>query len=119
MKIKSLLGIALLLLVASLAHAEPKVGDMAPDFSLPGTDGKTHKLSDFRDKQVVVVAWFPKAKTRGCTAECKSFRADGAKLRNYDIAYFTASCDTPEFNKEFATELELTRIRAWPRSTAC
>lgn len=107
MKTKSLLAIALLFCAAATASAEPKVGDMAPDFSLPGTDGKTHKLSDFRDKQVVVVAWFPKAKTKGCTAECKSFRADGAKLRNYDVAYFTASCDTPELNKEFATELNL------------
>lgn len=107
MKTQPIFAIALLFLAAGVAHAEPKVGDVAPDFSLPGTDGKTHKLSDLRDKQVVVVAWFPKAKTKGCTAECKSFKADGAKLRNYDIAYFTASCDTPELNKEFATDLEL------------
>lgn len=107
MKNKSIFAIALLFLTAAVAHAEPKVGDLAPEFSLPGTDGKTHKLADFRDKQVVVIAWFPKAKTKGCTAECKSFKADGAKLRNYDIAYFTASTDTPELNKEFATELGL------------
>ena len=89
------------------ARAELKVGDQAPEFSLTGTDGKVHKLSDLRAKQVVVVAWFPKAKTPGCTAECKSFRDSGKDLRNYDVAYFTASCDTPEFNKEFATELSL------------
>lgn len=45
--------------------AELKVGDAAPDFKLPGTDGKTYKLSDFKGKQAVVVAWFPKAKTPG------------------------------------------------------
>jgi peroxiredoxin Q/BCP len=43
---------------------ELKVGDNAPDFSLPGTDGKTHKLSDYKGK-TVVLAWFPKAFTGG------------------------------------------------------
>ena len=42
-----------------------KAGDPAPDFSLAGSDGKTHKLSDFKGKQAVVVAWFPKAFTGG------------------------------------------------------
>jgi thioredoxin-dependent peroxiredoxin len=42
-----------------------KPGDIAPDFSLPGSDGKVYKLSDFREKQVVVLAWFPKAFTGG------------------------------------------------------
>jgi thioredoxin-dependent peroxiredoxin len=40
-------------------------GDPAPDFSLPGSDGKTHNLSDFRGKEAVVLAWFPKAFTGG------------------------------------------------------
>jgi len=44
--------------------AELKVGDVAPDFSLPGSDGKTHKLSELRGK-TVVLAWFPKAFTGG------------------------------------------------------
>jgi len=42
-----------------------KAGDPAPDFSLPGSDGKTHKLSDYKGKQAVVLAWFPKAFTGG------------------------------------------------------
>jgi peroxiredoxin Q/BCP len=41
-----------------------KVGDPAPDFSLPGTDGKTHKLSDYKG-HTVVLAWFPMAFTGG------------------------------------------------------
>ncbi len=43
---------------------ELKVGDPAPDFFLAGSDGKTHKLSDYRGK-AVVLAWFPKAFTGG------------------------------------------------------
>jgi thioredoxin-dependent peroxiredoxin len=81
---------------------ELKVGDMAPDFSLPGSDGKTYKLSDYLGKQPVVLAWFPKAFTPGCTTECKSMAQHGAKLKQLDAAYFTASVDTPEKNKQFA-----------------
>ena len=44
--------------------ADLKVGDMAPDFALPGSDGKIHKLSDYKGK-TVVLAWFPKAFTGG------------------------------------------------------
>jgi peroxiredoxin Q/BCP len=81
---------------------ELKVGDLAPDFSLPGSDGKTYRLADYRDKQAVVLAWFPRAFTPGCTTECKLMAQHGAKLRDFDVAYFTASVDKPEKNKEFA-----------------
>jgi peroxiredoxin Q/BCP len=81
---------------------ELKVGDPAPDFSLPGTDGKTYKLSDFKGKQAVVVAWFPKAFTSGCTIECKSLAENGDKIRKFNVAYFMASVDPIEDNKGFA-----------------
>ena len=42
-----------------------KAGDPAPDFALKGSDGKTHSLSDYKGKQAVVLAWFPKAFTGG------------------------------------------------------
>ena len=42
-----------------------EIGDAAPDFKLPGSDGKTYSLADFKGKQAVVVAWFPKAFTGG------------------------------------------------------
>tara|TARA_B100000925_G_scaffold24949_2_gene16936 strand:+ start:10976 stop:11185 length:210 start_codon:yes stop_codon:yes gene_type:complete len=49
----------------SNARADLAVGDAAPDFSMMGSDGKTYQLSDFKDKQAVVVAWYPKAFTGG------------------------------------------------------
>jgi peroxiredoxin Q/BCP len=44
---------------------ELKVGDAAPEFSLAGSDGKRHSLSEHRGKRAVVLAWFPKAFTGG------------------------------------------------------
>jgi peroxiredoxin Q/BCP len=85
--------------------AELKLGDMAPDFALIGSDGKTYRLSDYRGKQAVVLAWFPKAFTPGCTTECKTIAAQGKKLREFDVAYFTASVDKPEKNREFGTSV--------------
>ena len=85
--------------------ADLKVGDMAPDFSLQATDGKTYKLSDFKGKQAVVVAWFPKAFTQGCTIECKSLAENGHLIKKYDVTYFMASVDPldgAQGNKAFA-----------------
>ena len=83
---------------------ELKVGDQAPDFSLQASDGKTYKLSDYKGKKAVVVAWFPKAFTSGCTVECKSLAANGDKIRKYNVAYFMASVDPVEANKGFAEQ---------------
>ena len=88
--------------VAFAADEGLKVGDAAPEFELQGSDGKVHKLSDYKGKQAVVVAWYPRAFTGGCTKECKSFAQDGAKLKAYNVAYFTASTDDAEKNKKFA-----------------
>jgi len=46
------------------APVELKEGDKAPDFALPGSDGKTHKLADYKGR-AVVLAWFPRAFTGG------------------------------------------------------
>ena len=102
------LGIGLVLIGgAGTARAELKVGDKAPDFKLQGSDGKTYALEQFKGKSAVVVAWFPKAFTGGCTKECKSLRANSKAMKELDVAYFTASVDTPELNKKFAESLDL------------
>jgi peroxiredoxin Q/BCP len=83
---------------------ELNVGDQAPDFSLEASDGKTYKLSDFRGKKAVVMAWFPKAYTSGCTIECKSLAEKGHLIRKYDVTYFMASVDPLTENKGFAEQ---------------
>ena len=58
-------ALGLALSCAAARAAELKSGDAAPEFSLVGSDGKTHRLSDHKGKQAVVLAWFPKAFTGG------------------------------------------------------
>ena len=109
MKFFALIGLFAMIagVFSNTALGEVKVGDPAPDFELKGSDGKTYKLSDFKDKQAVVVAWFPQAFTGGCTKECQSMRTNGEKLRKFDVTYFTASVDDPDTNTKFAKSLEL------------
>jgi len=85
----------------------PKVGDKSPDFEMVGSDGKTYKAKDFIGKKAVIIAWFPRAFTGGCTKECKSMKESGEMLKKYDVAYFTASTDPVEKNADFAKSLEL------------
>jgi peroxiredoxin Q/BCP len=88
---------------AKHAVVELKVGDTAPAFSLPGSDGKTHSLADYKGR-FVVLAWYPKAFTGGCTAECKAFTSSGETIKSFNVAYFMASVDDAETNKKFAEQ---------------
>jgi peroxiredoxin Q/BCP len=81
---------------------ELNVGDPAPDFTLQASDGKTYTLSDFKGRSAVVVAWFPKAFTRGCTIECRSLAEKGHLIKRYNAAYFMASTDPLDDNAGFA-----------------
>ena len=65
--LKALLLVVVLGLVlapAAVLAGELKPGDTAPEFTMPGSDGRTHTLSDYAGR-IVVVAWFPKAFTGG------------------------------------------------------
>lgn len=93
----------LLLSLSAMKTSALEVGDVAPDFELKGSDGETHRLSDYRG-QTVVIAWFPKAYTRGCTIECKSLAENGHLIRAYDAKYFMASVDPIEDNVGFAEQ---------------
>jgi len=101
---RQLFATVILSLALPAVTAALEVGDQAPEFSLQASDGKTYQLSDFRDKQAVVIAWFPKAYTSGCTVECKSLAENGHLIRKYDVTYFMASVDPLEANIGFAKE---------------
>jgi peroxiredoxin Q/BCP len=98
------LALALTVVALNAAAADLKPGDKAPDFALQGSDGKPYKLSDFVGKRGVVLAWFPKAGTPGCTAELGSLRDTSADLASYDAAVFMVSYDSPEANAQFAKD---------------
>ena len=102
------LGLAVALFAPQSRADEPKVGDPAPEFTMKGSDGKTYTLSDFKGKKAVVVAWFPKAFTGGCTVECKSLADNGDKIRKFDVVYFMASVDPIEDNIKFAKATSVT-----------
>ncbi|CAN5863787.1 peroxiredoxin [soil metagenome] len=103
----AVLGMAVAVAGIAVAAEELKVGDKAPEFSLKGSDGETHTLSDYKGEKAVVIAWFPKAFTGGCTKECKAFKEQGNQLKDLEVAYFTASTDDAETNTKFAQSLDL------------
>ena len=82
--------------LVSISALTLEIGDQAPDFELQATDGKTYTLSQFYDKEAVVIAWYPRAFTSGCTIECKSLAQNGHLLKRLEVAYFMASVDELE-----------------------
>jgi peroxiredoxin Q/BCP len=84
-----------------------KVGDAAPPFVLLGSDGCVYRLQDMKGRHALVISWFPKAFTLGCTKQCESLAGSGAALRQLDVKCFGASIDEPETNKQFATALQI------------
>jgi peroxiredoxin Q/BCP len=94
----------------TVRYAGPRValapGDVAPDFALPGSDGRTYRLSDFRGRPVVL-AWFPKAFTGGCAMECTSIGLSAPRLQDAGAACFAMSVDRPATNRQFADALGL------------
>ena len=81
------------------------VGDRAPEFERCGSDGRMYRLSEFAGREAVVLAWFPKAFTRGCTAECRSLQESATELKRFRVRYFGASIDRVGTNRRFAASL--------------
>lgn len=95
--------LALLLLGAPAAPAgDLKEGDEAPDFKLVDEMGEEYMLDQFVGNQGVILAWFPRAFTPGCTAEIKSIRDNKTGIDKFNVACYMVSLDPPEKNAKFA-----------------
>ena len=81
-------------------------GDQAPDFTLMNHEGTEVQLADYNDKDVLVY-FYPKANTPGCTKEACDFRDNLAELNKLDIQVLGISPDTPEQLQKFANEHQL------------
>ena len=85
-----------------------KVGTKAPDFELPDQNGKLIKLSAFRNKAYVVLFFYPKDNTPGCSTESCSFRDNYDAFKALNVEIFGISSDSPDSHKAFAHRLKLT-----------
>lgn len=83
-----------------------KVGAKAPAFSLKNTEGNTVKLSDFKGKTVVLY-FYPKDMTPGCTTEACGFRDDYAPLRQRGVEVLGVSGDDPASHQKFTEKYSL------------
>lgn len=109
---KSLLVVVLIGIVfvayraVSVAANVPKAGDQAPDFTLPDANGQQHKLSDYAGKWLVLY-FYPKDDTPGCTKEACSFRDDLAQLQKLGAQVVGVSVDDTQSHAEFAKKYHL------------
>jgi peroxiredoxin Q/BCP len=85
---------------------------MAPDFTLPDLDGKAIKLSDFRGKKNVVVYFYPKDFTPGCTTEAAEFTREYAKFKEANIEIIGVSPDNDESHKRFRQQMKIPYLLA-------
>ena len=83
-----------------------KVGQKAPDFSVVDDSGNKVKLSDFKGKKVVLY-FYPKDDTPGCTKEACNFRDGIAEIRKKGAVVLGVSADSAESHKKFKTKFDL------------
>src|ERR1700744_1907621 len=88
----------------SLAAAEmPQVGQTAPEVSLPSQDGSNIDIKEFRGKWVVLY-FYPKDGTTGCTIEAHNFQQDISKYQQLDAVVVGVSVDSTDSHKEFCAK---------------
>ncbi|GCE24349.1 peroxiredoxin [Dictyobacter kobayashii] len=84
-----------------------KVGDIAPDFSLPTQDGKVVSLKDFRGQKAVVLYFYPKDDTPGCTTQACTFRDSYEDFKEAGAEVIGISSDSAEDHQKFASKYHL------------
>jgi peroxiredoxin Q/BCP len=84
-----------------------RVGDRAPDFELPSQSGETVKLSELLRSGSVVLYFYPKDNTPGCTAEAGAFRESYARFRDLGAEVIGVSSDSVESHRSFAGSCDI------------
>ncbi len=92
---------------AKAADTVPQVGQAAPDFSLPSQDGTPVSLKEFRGKWVVLY-FYPKDNTPGCTVEAHNFQQDLPKYEALNAVILGVSVDSSDSHKDFCAKQGLT-----------
>lgn len=104
-------SILLLLSITSPLSAQQntdlKVGSKAPNFVLKDAFGKSYNLKSYREKSPVIVYFYPKAGTPGCTKEACGIRDDWSKFKKNNIQVFGVSVDTKDEIKDFIHKYKL------------
>ena len=109
MKMYFFLGILFLFSVAAMPKdkGDLKVGDKAPNFTLKDANGNSYTLSDYRGKSPVVVYFYPKAGTSGCTKEACGIRDNKNKFKENNIKVLGISVDPKKAIKKFIADYKL------------
>jgi len=99
------IGSVITLAAASLSMAQttPQVGATAPEVTLPSNEGKQISLKDYRGKWVILY-FYPKDFTSGCTLEAQSFQRDLPKFNQADAVILGVSVDNSESHKNFCAK---------------
>jgi len=92
-----------LVTVRAAEQTLPAVGQLAPTFTLPSQDGTPISLDSFRGKWVVLY-FYPKDMTSGCTIEAHNFQRDQAKFDAANAVILGVSVDTPDSHRKFCTK---------------
>jgi thioredoxin-dependent peroxiredoxin len=89
-----------------MAETQLKVGDPAPEFTLPAEDGRQVSLSDYRGKRVVLY-FYPKDDTPGCTAQACGFRDAYPQIEEQNAVVLGVSADSEQSHRKFKTKYDL------------
>ena len=96
-----------ILFSAATASPLPKAGDTAPLFTGQDQDGKTVKLNSLIGKKIVLLYFYPKDNTPGCTKEACGFRDRMGELQNDNVEVIGVSFDSAESHKQFIAQYKL------------
>src|SRR6266699_3997177 len=101
--LSAFLGLGTLALMAAESQQQPEIGKAAPDFSLTTGDGSQVSLNDYKGKWVVLY-FYPKDFTSGCTQEAQNFQRDLAKYQNASAIILGVSVDNAESHKNICAK---------------